>query len=167
MGGQRGSHDIVSRRLAVLLIFIGVVFAVDSVLGLSVAHKLWPLLLTILAAGLIGIYVKRNARDGVFLASGVYLLCFSGLALYCSFTSWATLAELWPLFIAFLGIVFLALFFARGRNRWFLLLGLLLLSAAVVFWLFLALSGRFWWIVFVLVGVSLLASERAGWRPNE
>lgn len=156
-----GGNHVVSRRLAVLLIVIGAAFAVDSALGLSVAHKLWPLLLTILAVGLIGIFIKRNARGGLFLISGVYLLCFSGLALYCSFTSWAALAELWPLFIAFLGLGLVVRFFARGRKRGQLLLGLLLISVAVVLWLLFTLSAGYWWIAFILVGLSLLVSEKA------
>lgn len=160
MQERRGSRDIVSRRLAVLLIVIGAMFAADSALELSVVSKLWPLLLTIVAIGLIGIFIKRSARGGGYLAGGVYLLCFSGFALYCSFTDWAMLAAMWPVFIVFLGFAFLAVFFACGRNRWYLLLALLLLSAAVVLWLLLALSGRFWWTAFILVGASLLVWER-------
>ena len=156
-----GGNDIVNRRLAALLILIGVLFAVDSVLELSVVHKLWPVLLTIVAIGLIGIFTKRPARGSVFLASGVCLLCFSGLALYCNFTSWGTLARLWPLFIAFLGLAFVVVFLARSRSRLHLLLGLLLLSIAVVLWLFLTFSSQFWWIAFILVGLSLLVSEKA------
>ena len=160
MREQRDSRDIVSRRLAVLLIVIGAMFAADSVLELSVAPKLWPVLLTIVAVGLIGIFIKRSARGGGYLGGGIYLLCFSGLALYCNFADWAMLTVLWPVFIVFLGLAFLAVFFACGRNRWYLLLGLLLLSTAVVLWLFLALSGQFWWTAFILVGVSLLVWER-------
>jgi hypothetical protein len=156
-----GGSDIVNRRLAALLILIGVLFAVDSALELSVVHKLWPLLLTILAIGLIGIFMKRPARGSVFLASGVCLLCFSGLALYCNFTSWGVLGRLWPLFIAFLGLAFVALFLAQRRSRWHLLLGLLLLSVAIVLWLFVTFSSQFWWVAFILVGLSLLVSERA------
>ena len=161
MQEQRGSRDIVSHRLAVLLIVIGAMFAADSALELSMAPKLWPLLLTIVAVGLIGIFIKRSARGGGYLGGGVYLLCFSGFALYCNFTDWAMLAALWPAFIVFLGLALIAVFFACGRNRWYLLLGLLLLSTAVVLWLFLAESGRFWWTAFILVGVSLLVWERA------
>lgn len=160
MQEQCGSNGIVSRRLALLLIVIGVLFAADSALELSVAAKLWPVLLTIVAIGLVGIFIKRSARGGGYLACGVYVLCFSGLALYCNFTEWAALGALWPAFIVFLAFAFLSVFFACGRNRWYLLLGLLLLSTAVVLWLFFALSGRFWWAAFILVGVSLLVWER-------
>ena len=157
---ESNGNDIVSRRLAVLLIVIGGLFAADSALDLSVAPKLWPVLLTIVAIGLIGIFIKRSSRGAGYLGGGVYLLCFSGLALYCNFTAWGRLGATWPAFVAFLAFAFLSVFFACGRNRWYLLLGLLLLSTAVVLWLFLALSGRLWWTAFILVGVSLLVWER-------
>ena len=160
-GAGRGSSDVVTRRLAILLILTGAAFAADSMLGLSVAPKLWPVLPAVLAVGLIGIYAKRGGRGGMFLASGVYLLCFSAMALYCNFTSWARVAVLWPAFIAFLGLAFLVVFLSGGRRRGHLLLGMLLLSTAVVLWLFVALSGSYWWAAPVLVGVSLLAAERA------
>lgn len=157
----RQSPNVVTRRLAVLLILVGAVFALDTVFAWSVAVKLWPLLLTVLAVGLIGIYVQRGARGSMFLASGVYLLCFSVLALYCNFTSWGHLGELWPLFIAFLGAAFVAVFLAGGRRRGHLLVGLLLVSAAAVLWVEVAVSTRYWWTALILVGVSLLVWERA------
>ena len=67
-----------------------------------------PLLITSLGGGLVGIFHQRGRRESVFLGAGVYLICFSLLALYCSFTSWSRLAVLWPLFIGFLGVAFLA-----------------------------------------------------------
>ena len=158
MREQRDSHDVVGRRLAVFLIVIGVIFAVDSILKLSVAWKLWPLLLTIVAVGLIGIFVKRGGRSGGYLACGVYLLCFSGLAIYFNFTSWAMLSILWPAYIAFLGLAFMALFL-DGGNRWTLLLALLLVSTALMFWLFLAFSAQLWWVAFILAGASLMVWE--------
>lgn len=159
MQEQRNSHDVVSRRLAVLLIVIGVVFAVDSILGLSVAWRMWPLLLTIVATGLIGIFAKRGGRGGGYLACGVYLLCFSGLAIYLNFTSWAMLTILWPAYVAFLGLAFMALFLAGG-NRWTGLSALGLLSTALMLWLFMAFSGQFWWVAFILAGASLMIWEK-------
>ena len=160
MKEQRGNQDIVSRRLALLLIIIGGLFAADSALDLSVAPKLWPLLLTIVAIGLIGIFIKRRERGAGYMASGIYLLCFSGLAMYCNFTDWSMIAVLWPAFIVFMGLSFLSIFFACGRNRWYLLLGLVLITAALVLWLSLSFSGRFWWNSFILVGVNLLIWEK-------
>ena len=61
----------------------------------------------------------------------------------------------------------MALFFAQDRRRVHLLLGLLLLSTAAVVWQYIALSGRYWWSVFILVGVSLFVSETVGCRRSE
>ena len=51
------------RRLAVLLLVIGVLFALDTFLSLSFVYKLWPVLVVMVGSGLIGIYAKGNARE--------------------------------------------------------------------------------------------------------
>jgi hypothetical protein len=146
-------------RLAILLLVIGLLFALDTFLELSVVYKFWPVLVAMTGVGLIGIFLKGNARVPMFLAAGVYLVCFSGLALYCNFTSWGATAELWPLFVTFLGVVFVGLFCFQKRRRVYLLVGLLLVSLSVVFYLTLNLSGRLWWTIFILAGLSILAAE--------
>lgn len=156
-----GFASLSIRRLAYLFIAIGLLVAVDSYLELFFVYKLWPLLVAMVGMGLIGIFVKGNARVPTFLVSGVYLVCFSGLALYCSFTSWAEIALLWPLFITFLGIVFLALFFFQENRRVYILLGLLLISLSVVFFLTQTLGANWWWTVLVLAGLSILFAEKA------
>ena len=161
MRSSEDPQNATPRRLAILLIVIGLLLAVDSFLELSIVYRFWPLLLTMFAIGLIGIFVRGGARESLFLAAGVYLACFSVLALYCNFASWSALGRLWPLFVAFLGAVFAALFRFQGKRRVHLLLGLLLFSVAAVFFVVFTLGGRFWWTIFILVGLSVLASERA------
>ena len=148
------------QRLAFLLIGIGLLLGLDAYLELSVVYRLWPALLVMLGIGLIGIFVNGNFREPLFLAAGVYVLCFSGLALFCSLTSWSALASLWPLFITFLGFVFLALFFFREKRLIFLLTGLLLVSLSAVFILTLAFGQQWWWTILVLAGLSILVAER-------
>jgi len=147
------------RRLAFLLILIGLLFAVDSIFHLSIVYKFWPIVIALLGTGLIGIYVKRKARGPVYLAAGEYLILFSGLALYCNFTSWGKMIHLWPAFIAFLGLVFITLFFFYRGTRFLLLIGLLLLSLFIIFIVVSSLGSTFWWIVFILVGLSILISD--------
>jgi hypothetical protein len=146
------------RRLAILLIIIGLLFAVDTFLRLSFIYKLWPILITILGIGLVGIYVKRNARESFYLAIGEYLICFSGLALYCNFTSWQIMSQVWSLFIAFLGMVFITLFFFHMKSKSILFIGLLLLSLSIYFFFIFSVSSQFWWVIFILVGLSILIS---------
>jgi hypothetical protein len=150
-----------ARRLAFLLIVIGVLLAMDTFLDLSVVYKLWPVLVAMVGVGLIGIFFKGNSRVPMFLVAGVYLLCFSGLALFCSFTSWAAMASLWPLFITFLGVVFACLFFFREKRRAYLLTGLLLVSTSAVFSVTQNFGAHWWWTILILAGLSILVAEKA------
>jgi hypothetical protein len=149
---------ITNKRLAFYLIIIGLLFAVDSFFKLSIIYKLWPVLALILGIGFIGIFVKRKARDALFLAVGEYLIFFSGMALYCNFTSWSNLVYMWPLFIISLGIVFITLFFFYNKNRFILFIGLLLSFLSVFFILVFSVDSQYWWSIFILVGLSILLS---------
>jgi hypothetical protein len=148
-----------ARRLGLLLIVIGVLLALDTYLDLAVVYKLWPVLVAMVGVGLTGIFFKGRSRVPLFLAAGVYLVCFSGLALFCSLTSWAAMAKLWPLFITFLGAVFVALFFLHEKRYVYLLTGLLLGSVSAVFCVILAAGAEWWWTIFILAGLSILAAE--------
>ena len=104
------------RRLAILMIIIGLLFATDYILHLSFVYKLWPVIIAILGCGFVGIYLKRKPRGIIVLAAGEYLICFSLMAMYCNFSSWRNLASLWPLFIGFLGLILLTIFFLVKKN---------------------------------------------------
>ena len=145
-------------RLSILLIAIGALIAIDSFMEISIIHKLWPLLITTLGSGLIGIFIKRRTTGNLYLAAGEYLVCFSGLALYFNFTSWNHIARIWPLFILFLGIVFLTLFLVNRKKRSLLLVGLVLASISIVFLFVFTLNMQYWWTIFILIGISLLVS---------
>ncbi len=148
------------RRLAIFLITIGLLFAVDSLLKLSIVYRLWPVVIAILGIGLVGIFLKRKAGGALYLAVGEYIICFSGLAFYCNFTSWQNMAQIWPLFIVSLGIVFITLFFFNQKRRFLLFLGLLVFSLSIFFFLILSFGSQFWWTIFILVGLSILLSGR-------
>ncbi|MBN1807927.1 MAG: hypothetical protein JW909_02585 [Planctomycetes bacterium] len=149
-------ENVTYRRLAVLLILVGLLFAADSIFGFPVLYKLWPVLVLNLGAGFVGIFFRRTDRGLLYLAVGEYLVLFSAMAFYCNFTSWHELTWLWPAFIAFLGIVLVTLFFFQSEKRRLLVLGLLLMSLALFFFLVFSVSGRYWWTVFILAGFSLL-----------
>ncbi|MBN1854640.1 MAG: hypothetical protein JW829_18050 [Pirellulales bacterium] len=148
------------KRLAFLLILIGLLIALDTFLKLDVIYRLWPILIAMVGGGLIGIFYHGNSQVPMFLVTGVYLLCFSGLALYCSFTSWTAMARLWPLFITFLGVVFLALCTIREKRRMVLLAGLLLISLSAMFSVTQSFGAGWWWIILILVGLSILVAEK-------
>jgi hypothetical protein len=149
-------ENITYRRLAVLLIAIGVVLGLDTFLDLSFAYKLWPLLVLFPCVGFIGIFLKRKARGVLFLAAGEYLILFAGLALYCNFTSWGNLADIWPLFITFLATVLVTIFIVRRDNQVVFFFGTLLLFLSLFFFLVFSINSQYWWTIFVLVGLSIL-----------
>jgi hypothetical protein len=147
-------------RFAILLFIVGGLFGIDSFFHLSVAGKLWPLIITMLGIGFIGIFRKRDRKEALYLTVGIYLICFSGLALWCDFTHWGSLKTLWPLFVAFLGIaVTCAYVFCQKKHTW-LLIGLLLISTSVVFFFVFSISSDLWWTMFLLAGMSVWISER-------
>jgi hypothetical protein len=159
-------NNPVGVRLGLLLLFIGAALALDAFLDLSVVYRLWPLLVTMVGVGLVGIFAKGGFRVPMFLAAGVYLVCFSVLALYCNFTSWDLMADLWPLFVTFLGVVFLALCCFQKERHVYLLVGLLLVSASAVLYLTLNLSSRWWWTTFIFAGLSILVAEMSKWKSR-
>ncbi len=148
------------RRLALAMILIGIVLGIDSVLSEPVLYRFWPLVLLLPATGFIGIFAKRRSQGDMFLVVGVYLLCFSGLALYCSLAGWSQLRDLWPLFIAFLGLALLVLSCFHRDRRLQLFLGLLALGLAVFFFLILSFGGHFWWTSLIVVGIAILLARR-------
>ena len=149
---------ITNKRLALFFILIGLFFSVDYFLGVSIVYKLWPILLLNLGIGLIGIFTKLNKKEPLFLVVGEYLVLFSFLALYCNFTSWRLLAQMWPLFILFFGCVMITQFFFHKRNRLALFLGMVFSFLSIFFFLVFSVSGQYWWTIFIFIGLSILLS---------
>ena len=148
------------RRLGILLILVGLLCAAGSSLGLPVVFKLWPLLVLGLGVGFVGIFAGRRTRGTFYLALGEYLILFSGLALYCNFTSWRSLRHLWPIFIAFLGVVFATLLVFRRRNRFLLFLSLLFVLASASLFLIFSFGTEYWWSALVGLSVLVLGTRR-------
>ncbi|MBN1577807.1 MAG: hypothetical protein JW913_14700 [Chitinispirillaceae bacterium] len=147
-------------RLGILLAGIGTVLAIDTMADLSVLYKLWPLLCTILGIGFIGIYLQRSRRESAYIGVGSFIIGFSGLALYCNFTSWSVLASFWPAFIILLGIAMIFGFIFGNRRPAILLTGLLFISLGTVFFMVFSLSHKLWWSIFILAGCSMLVFDK-------
>lgn len=157
----KSSGPVSHIRLAFLLIVLGLMFALDSILGIPIIYKLWPLIVSFLSLGFLGIFIKRKRRDPVFISIGVYLLCFSILALFCNFTSWNSLSYLWPLFILFMGVAFLSIFLFNKRSKTILLTGAIFSLLSLLFFLFSTNNSQYWWTVLILAGLSILITEKA------
>lgn len=148
-------------RFGIILVVIGLLLAIDTILKLSLIYKLWPVLITIVGVGFIGIFKQRSRKEPLYIDIGIYFIGFSILALYCNFTSWSALSKLWPLFIAILGLSLVGGFIFCRRHYLQLLMGLLLISLSIVFFFVFTLDSRLWWTGFILGGISILVSEMA------
>jgi hypothetical protein len=147
-------------RLGLILTVVGAILAVDTLANLSFMYKLWPLLIVLPGIGFVGIFIRRSRREAIYIGVGTFLLGFSGLALYCSLTSWAALASLWPLFLTLLGVSFCVGYFFGNRVPFLLLAGLLLISLSVVFFFVFGITHKLWWSILVLAGLSFLIFDR-------
>lgn len=147
--------DLNIRRFAYLLFVLGVLFSIETYLGFMILAKLWPLIITSLGSGFIAIFYKRKKREPLYLATGTFFICFSVLALVCNFTNW-NLSSLWPLFISFIGISQLALYIFHTRHKLYLFLSIFFLSISIVLFLVFSVSYKFWWIIFFLLGLTII-----------
>jgi hypothetical protein len=147
-------------RFGIMLAGIGAILAIDTMADLSVLYKLWPVLCTILGIGFIGIYLQRSRREASYMGIGLFIIGFSGLAIYCNFTSWSVLATCWPAFIVLMGIAMISGFIFGNRRPPILLTGLLFISLGVVFFMVFSLNHRLWWSIFIFAGCSFLIFDR-------
>jgi len=157
---MKNFEQITYSRVSVLLIIIGVLLGLDNYLDLALAADWWPLFVLTTGLGFIGIYRQKKLNGSLYLGIGVYLICFSVLAMICNFTSWNCLAFWWPLFIAFWGIAQLTVLFCGSGDRLLLFTSLMLISVSVLFFLIFTYHGQFWWLIFVMVGLSILLSGK-------
>ena len=142
------------KKLGLFFLALGLIFALESFAGYSHLVKLWPLILTSTGAGFIGIYCKRERREALFLGVGVNFILFSLFFLHCNFSSWGSVADLWPLFIMFPGLSFIVVYVFQDRHKLYFFLGLTLVSISLVFFLVFWWSSQLWWTIFFLLGIS-------------
>jgi hypothetical protein len=144
------------KRLAIFLVLLGVLFGLETYFKVSVLYKLWPVMLTSLGGGFVGIYYKRRRSEVTYLILGIYIVCFSILAQYYNFTSWGKLAYQWPVFIGFAGMSFLITYLLYSRNRIYLFSAAFFFSIMLIFFLVFSVSKFCWWLIFIFLGISLL-----------
>lgn len=147
-------------KVGIILIVFGILFACEDLFKIDLLYKFWPLIITILGIGFIKIFLRREKREVLFVGIGTYLICFSLLSLYLNFTEWSQMNFLWPLFITFIGVVFIVIYFFRTNHKMYLFVALVMLSISIVFFLIFSFNLHLWWIVFILIGISILIVGR-------
>ncbi|MCX6113211.1 MAG: hypothetical protein NTY22_08040 [Proteobacteria bacterium] len=153
------------KRLAYFLFFLGILFAIETYYNYRILYKLWPLIIASLGGGLIAVFFRRKKIEPIYLAAGTFFVCFSVLALICNFTSW-NLSELWPLFIGFIGVSQLVLYIFYTHHKIYLFLTFLFFSVSIVLFLVFSVTYKFWWLIFILLGLTIIISESKNEKKN-
>ncbi len=149
---RKGRYNV----LALLCIGIGALLILENYGYINGIYHLWPVFPLVLGIGLYMLYMDRGKKDAVVLAIGVYLIQFSMLAFYENYTSWTSMSYLWPFFVGFLGVSFLAIYISTGAGIIFFHLAVFLMGLCIVFFLIFSVDYRLWPISLVLFGISII-----------
>ncbi|MBW3014869.1 hypothetical protein KY330_00445 [Candidatus Woesearchaeota archaeon] len=140
--------------LSMLFILIGVVLTLESfniVEGVSV-H--WPGLLLLIGTGFLVLFMERK-NDAALVWIGSFLVFLSAFFYYLNYTSWKSLARLWPVF---LGIVGLSFFCVNVfiKKKVYAYLSVIFVFLFVALFIVFTVSLRLWPLSLVFFGISLL-----------
>ena len=140
--------------LAITLIVIGIIFLLENLGFISGAWIFWPLLPLIIGAGFCLLYLRKR-KDIFLLGTGCFITLNSIFFFYLNFTSWASLAFLWPVFIMILGVTFIFCFVA-SRSRVLMYLATILIAIGASFIIIFVVSTRLWPISLIFAGISFI-----------
>lgn len=116
----------------------------------------WPLTVTLAGVALIIGGVGRGRYGKGAIGAGVYLLLTSGLFMYLNITSWNMMADLWPLFIGFLGVSIFASGVGGRRNRVIIFLSVFFVLVSLSFFLIFTIDPKLWPVSLFCLGLSLI-----------
>lgn len=153
-----------SRQLfpGILLIVLGIFFLITNLADINIGG-LWPLVLLVPGVYFFVLYFMNRGNFGVLMPATV-LTVIGILFLYCEYTGWGAMHDLWPLFMIAPGIGFFLMYFLGRRDRGFLIPGGILTGLGLLFLVNLQDSEIFWPILLILVGLLLLIGR--GSRPG-
>lgn len=142
--------------LAILCIISGSILLFESYGYFEGIYRIWPVFPLIMGIGFLLLFFQKSGHDSALLGIGTYLVLVSALFFFLNFTSWSILANIWPLFIGFLGLSFLAPIIWAGKRGVFILIAFFLLFLCGAFLLVFTIDTRLWPISLVLLGICLL-----------
>ncbi len=155
-----------TRILSILFILTGLILLLESYGYANGIYRLWPTFPFILGTGFILLFL-RDRSDITLLIIGTFLVCASILFFIFNFTTWRALADLWPLFIGFLGLSLLAPVLWGGKRGIFIPLALFLLLLCGAFILVFAVDTRLWPVSLILSGICMLLIGKYDPRERE
>lgn len=141
--------------LAVSFIIAGVVLTLENYSVLQGIHKLWPLMPLMIGAGFIFLFFHVRKQDAMLMWLGSFLACISIFFLCLNFTSWSSLAHLWPVFLGIVGLCFLAVSIFI-RKKVFIYLSVAFVALFLALYFVFTVSSKLWPLSLVVFGMSLI-----------
>lgn len=153
-----GQYDVV----AGLAVVVGALLLAENFGLIGHVGEGWPLTVTLAGAALIVAGAGRGRYGRGLIGAGVYLVQTSFLFLYLNLTTWSRMADLWPLFIGFLGVAIFVSGEGRRRTGTLLWVSLFLMFLTIIFFLVFNVEAGLWPVSLILFGISLffLGRER-------
>ena len=151
---RAGRYDVI----AGLAVLVGLLLLAENFGLIGHVGQGWPLAVTLTGTGLVVAGIGRRGFGRGLVGVGVFLLLTSALFLYLNFTTWSLMADLWPLFIGFLGVAM----FVSGTGKRGLLayVSLFLVLLSLVFFLVFSVDPKLWPLSLVIFGLTLLLLGR-------
>ncbi|MFC1741826.1 hypothetical protein ACFL3V_04795 [Nanoarchaeota archaeon] len=148
-------HSSSFNIIASILILIGIILMLDNFSIMTGILFLWPVIPLVMGIGFTLLFFKSRRRDLVLLGIGTCVVLNSLFFIYLNLQGWATLAYLWPVFLALLGLTFFACHFF-AKTRILIYLAVILIALGVSFILIFAISTKLWPITLILAGISFI-----------
>lgn len=142
--------------LSVLFIIAGTILTLENFHVISGISRHWPMFLILTGLGFLLLFFKDKRFDSALVWIGSFLIPLGGFFYFLNFTSWRHMARLWPLFLGFAGISFLATTMVT-KSRRFLYLSITFVVVFSSLWLVFTVSLRLWPLSLIIFGLSLLA----------
>lgn len=140
--------------LATVFILSGVALLFESFGIAKGVHNIWPIFSFIIGLGFLLLNKKQRKRDIVLTIIGWFMMLSSLLFVYLNLTSWTQVAFLWPVFITFAGISFLAVH-RNNKSKKFLYMGIGGILLSLIFIFIFGVSASLWPVSLIVAGIFL------------
>jgi len=140
-----------------LLILLGAILLAAN-LGAFSLLRFWPLLIVGLGIAFFLMWLGERANYGLLMPAAV-MTVIGLLFLYCEIEGWYHMDQLWPVFLLAPGLGFILMYLLGIQDRGLLIPGGILLFLGILFLSVNRLTGRWWPLLLVIVGIMLLLKK--------
>jgi hypothetical protein len=137
-----------------LFIILGAVLLAAN-LGAFSLLRFWPLLIVGLGVSFFLMWFGERGNYGLLMPAAV-MTVVGLLFLYCEIDGWQHMEDLWPVFMLAPGLGFILMYLFGTQDKGLLVPGGMMLFMGILFLSVNRLTGRWWPLLLIVVGIVLL-----------